>query len=596
MISLQAVTVCLPLGKPNPRTILNEISFSVHAGEKIAVVGRNGSGKTTLLQTIAGLIPPAAGSVEVKKTGMKTCAPAHGADENAHDAPPSVALLLQDSDNQFVASSVRNELLLGLGGTAHGDAETKRRLEAAAERFRLKDVLDRNPHRLSGGEKQRLAFATIWMSEPDILLLDEPTTYLDGPSRNRCYEFVDLMCGDERAVVWAAPGGEDLMRVDRVLWLEEGRIRYYGLLKDLLEDLPKLERSGIVLPPVAAMSSRLARAIPGMSEDDAVLEPDGKATSPTATASRVSVLAARILASLANEGEGDISSREASAPHSSAGADPSSAAMGKAVVTLDEVSFSYESGDAIRQVSMQVREGQCVGITGLNGSGKSTLLSLASGALQPSRGKIERLFDSAFGSGEQNVFHLFQSPEQMFFAETVREEIAFGLKHVHGHKVRLDDQIRMALKSADLDPDRMIDRSPMESSFGEMRRLAFAVFIALGPKFLLLDEPTACLDDSGCRVLRKILQQFVGGGGTVMIAAHDAEFLLEVCDRLIYLEEGRVLHDVDISSKALPVDFGWPMEPIPLVLAMQEEMARMGLSVSPRAATLDNLLARLLHR
>ncbi len=596
MISLQAVTVCLPLGKPNPRTVLDEISFSVQAGEKIALVGRNGSGKTTLLQTIAGLIPPAAGSVVVKKAGMKTCARAHGRDEHVNDAPPSVALLLQDSDNQFIASSVRNELRLGLRGTAHGDADAKRRLEAAAERFRLTEVLDRNPHRLSGGEKQRLAFATIWMSEPDILLLDEPTTYLDGPSRNRCYEFVDLMCGDERAVVWAVPGGEDLMRVDKVLWLEDGRIHHCGLLKDLLEDLPKLEGSGIVLPPVAAMSFRLAHAIPGMRKDDEALEPDGKVTHSAATASRVSALAARVLASLADEGEIDIPGLEAAALRRAAGDDLSSAALGKAVVTFDEVSFSYAAGDAVQQVSMQVHEGQCVGITGLNGSGKSTLLSLASGALQPSRGKIERLFDDAFGSGEQNVFHLFQSPEQMFFAETVREEIAFGLKHVHGHKVRLDDPIRMALKSADLDPDRMIDRSPIESSFGEMRRLAFAIFIALGPKFLLLDEPAACLDDSGSRVLRRILQQFVGEGGTVMIAAHDADFLLEVCDRLIYLEEGRILHDADISSKALPEDFAWPTEPPPLVLAIQEEMARMGLSVSPRAATFDNLLARLLHR
>jgi energy-coupling factor transporter ATP-binding protein EcfA2 len=264
------------------------------------------------------------------------------------------------------------------------------------------------------------------------------------------------------------------------------------------------------------------------------------------------------------------------------------------VVALNDVSFSYGSGDAVRLASLRIGEGDCVGITGPNGSGKSTLLSLASGALQPSRGGIERLYDVPFDAGAQNVFHLFQNPERMFFAETVREEIAFGLRHVHGQRVRLDSFIRRALREADLEPGRVMDRSPVSLSFGEMRRLAFAVFIALGPRFLLLDEPAACLDDSGTRLLRNVLHRFVGDGGTVMIAAHDTEFLFEVCDRLIYLEEGRIVSDVDISSKCFPEDFKWPSEPQPLILALQDEMSRQGLDVSPRAATIDNLLERLL--
>jgi energy-coupling factor transport system ATP-binding protein len=583
MISLEAVTVSLPPGKPSARTILKEISFTVAAGEKIAIFGRNGSGKTSLLQTIAGLISPISGSVTVARSGAAT---------NTESAPPSIALLLQEADNQFVASSVRNELMLGLLAAANRDADIEWRLQLAAERFDLKGVLERNPHRLSGGEKQRLAFATIWLAEPDILLLDEPTTYLDAPSRNRCFEFVDMLCGDESAVVWATLGGEDLMRVDRVLWLENGEIHYFGLLKDLFADFPRLKQSGIVLPPLAALSSRLADSLPGVSMDENIFEPDGNVPSQNATAARVSILAERIVSAHGNGKSEHHSAGEAGTPNRVAG--NGSLPESRAVVTFDDVTFSYNSCEAIRHLSVQIYQGQCVGITGRNGSGKSTLLSLASGALQPSGGKLERLYESAFDRGTQNVFHLFQSPEQMFFAETVREELAFGLEHVHGHKVMLDAPIRQALQESDLEPDQLINRSPLDLSFGEMRRLAFAVFISLKPKFLLLDEPTACLDDSGIRILQGVLRKFILDGGTVLIASHEAEFLFEVCDRLIYLGDGKIMQDVDISSKYLPEDFEWPYTPHPLIMALQFEMARLGLNVTPPAATVDSLIARLL--
>jgi len=584
MISLQAVTVRLPAGKPDARTILEDVSFTVHAGEKIAVAGRNGSGKTTLLQTIAGLICPCAGTVTVRKA-----ASAGGG------SSPSTALLLQEADNQFVASSVRNELLLGLDGAASRNPDATRRMEAAAERFRLTELLDRNPHRLSGGEKQRLAFATIWMSAPDILLLDEPTTYLDAPSRNRCYEFVNMLSGDHCAIVWATPGGEDLLRVDKILWLDDGEIRFSGSLRDLLVTIPPSERPSIVLPPLSVLSSRLARELPEMGTGGAVFERDGTPASSAAAAARVRALAERVLECLGGEdlpgadraGWNDTESERMD------GAGPSSQAEGKVIVALHGASYSYGSGDAVRDVTMEIRQGRCVGVTGLNGSGKSTLLSLLSGALQPTAGTVVRMYDRPFEAGAQNVFHLFQSPERMFFAETVGEELAFGLRHVHGRKARLDDLIRRALEEAGLEPAVVMDRSPLNLSFGEMRRLAFAVFLSLRPGFVLLDEPAACLDDAGTRLLRGIVDRFVADGGTVMIAAHDADFLFEACDRLIYLQEGRIVRDVDISSKFLPLDFEWPEEPLTLILALQEEMARQGLDVSPRAATLDGLLSRL---
>ncbi|MFH1755838.1 MAG: ATP-binding cassette domain-containing protein, partial [Candidatus Latescibacterota bacterium] len=365
MISLEAVTVCLPPGKAHARTILKEISFSVRSGEKIAVTGSNGSGKTTLLQTIAGLLSPVSGSITVKKSATSP---------RGRATPPSISLLLQEPDNQFVASSVHNELLLGLRGANDRRAKDNRCVQSAVERFDLTDLLERNPHRLSGGEKQRLAFATIWLADPDILLLDEPTTYLDAPSRRRCFEFIDMMCSDESAVVWATPGGEDLLRVDRVLWLDDGSIRFCGVVKDLFEDGPRAEQSGVVPPPIMTLSSQLLGSSSGRNADRSLLEPDGDAAGGSVASTRVNRLAGLVLSS-SHFAMKRMDSRSGLCERARSCGETSPFAPSETILAaFDDVSFAYDACKAIQNISMKIYQGQCVGIAGLNGSGKSTLL------------------------------------------------------------------------------------------------------------------------------------------------------------------------------------------------------------------------------
>ena len=171
-VTLTNVTVELPTHSPDSRKIIDDVSLSIASGEWLALTGANGSGKTTLLHTLAGLHVPSAGTV--------------GWDRPARQ---HTALLLQEPDNQFVTTSVRHELALSI---QHGErdgsegAPGARSVEAAVDRFGLSAFLDRNPHRLSGGEKQRLALATVWLQNPRLLLLDEPTAYLDAASAALC--------------------------------------------------------------------------------------------------------------------------------------------------------------------------------------------------------------------------------------------------------------------------------------------------------------------------------------------------------------------------------------------------------------------------
>jgi energy-coupling factor transporter ATP-binding protein EcfA2 len=550
MISLESVCVSLPSGSPQAKSILENISISLQAGEITVIVGGNGSGKTTLLQTLAGLIQPDSGRVAIAES------PRDGSE-------PVLALLLQEPDNQFVASSVLSELRLGWNRWVGEEATNGSRFKEAIARFELKPLLERNPHRLSGGEKQRLALASIWLARPDILLLDEPTTYLDSASRQRCYEIVAELNSDGTTVVWATPGGQDLTQADRVIWIEQGRIRFDGRWPDLFRCVD-LETAVVVPPPVVSLAINLV-GDRGISD--------------------LEILADRLV-QLAGEKSGSESnfstSRELSHDSGPAG---SFAADPPPLIRLDRVSFAYTDEDVIRGINLEVPAGRCLGITGPNGSGKTTLLHLAAGTLNPTRGGIYRRYETIAEAGRQNVFFLFQSPERMFFAETVQEELAFGLQQLGVGRQDRAIAIEQGLVEAGLEPDGLMDRSPMTLSFGEMRRLALALFLTLKPRVLLLDEPTACLDVPGRDRLRLILNKFLADGGTVMVTSHDLDFVLEVADRLIHLEAGQVSSSLNLAGGMLPEGGEWPIDAVPLILQLQDLLARRGYDSTPRRVT-----------
>lgn len=460
MIHLHEISVSLPPGKDSAATILKGVSLHVHEGDWIALVGPNGCGKTTVLKAAAGLLPLDGGTIERH---------ARANDRPVTGAQPKVGLLLQEPDNQFVASSVRNELLLSVAPEVD-DAGACARLDDASERFLLGGLLERNPHCLSGGEKQRLALATVWLAEPDVLLLDEPTSYLDRAGRERCLRFVQELNRSGIAVVWATPGDDGVESSSRVVYMDSGEVKFEGSVGDFHAEVER-----------GALSCEM---------------PPGARTSGPSPGERAPVL-------------------------------------GRAALSLRNVSFDYGREPVLKDVSLDVYPGECVGITGDNGSGKSTLLSLMSGVLKPVAGKVERA--SPRERGRQDVFHLFQSPERLFFAETVFEEVAFGLRSLGVAGKDASARVREALSRVGLEPEAFADRLPFSLSFGEMRRLAFAIASALGAHVLILDEPASCLDAAGRRVLGQLVEHALENRCAVVIASHEPGTLSSVATRCIEL-------------------------------------------------------------
>lgn len=441
MITLTDATVTYG---DNDRPAIDGVSLRIERGDWIAVVGHNGSGKTTLLATIAGLVPLARGVLE-KAPAIRT------------------ALLMPEPDNQFVAETVRHELTLSVPVDVADDTR-RARVSESIDRFALGAMLDRNPHRLSGGEKQRLAAATVWLEDPHVLLLDEPLAYLDDEANHAVVGFVREMNARGVVVVWATPGGDDVALARRVVQLDHGRLVQDG--------------------PVSARVDSMTRTF-----------------TPPARAARTVTPAEN------------------------------------PVVRLEAVTFAYDDVRVLDGIDLNVAAGECLGVTGRNGAGKSTLLLLAGGALTPAAGRVVRL--AARGGIAGRALYLPQNPERLFFAETVRDEVAFGLRRAGTSRDDANARVDSALRSVGLEPEEFAERSPFQLSSGEMRRVAFAIAESLAPRLLLMDEPASGLDAAGRDALDALIAARLREGSAVVIASHDRAHLQSTCDRVVRLEAGR---------------------------------------------------------
>ncbi|MGY3775765.1 energy-coupling factor transporter ATPase [Helcococcus sueciensis] len=223
-------------------------------------------------------------------------------------------------------------------------------------------------------------------------------------------------------------------------------------------------------------------------------------------------------------------------------------------IKLENVNFDYGNGDdmTLKNINLQINKNEFIGIIGHTGSGKSTLVQLFNGLLYSSSGKVT--VDGQLVSEEtkselkkirQKVGLVFQYPEYQLFEETIALDIAFGPKNLELSEEEVEKRVKESMQLVGLDYEKFKDESPFELSGGQKRRVAIASILAMKPKYLILDEPTAGLDPKGrdeiLGELRKIYES--NEDITVIIVSHSMEDIANLADRVIVMNDGEVFAD-----------------------------------------------------
>jgi energy-coupling factor transport system ATP-binding protein len=478
---------------------LHDLSLTIDEGEVLLVAGPSGCGKSTLIRAINGLIPHAyPGELEgvVRVGGRST------ADQRLRDVSLLVGTVLQDPARQIVGATVEAELAFGPENLGVERAEIRRRIGEVAAAAGIEALLGRETAALSGGERQLLAMAGILMLTPRLYVVDEPLANLDPATASRLLATLRTLADEGHAVVIVEHRVEEALelRPDRVLYLDEGRTRYLGNVDGFLEIA---DPAAVKLPFEVAL--RRYRAVGVAADSHVTLNPGPAAPAPLEP--------------------------EDAPPR----------------LEFKGVRAGYRNGEVLHGVDARLGRREVVAVLGPNGSGKTTLFRTAMRLLEPAAGEVlvdgKSIASRTVASLATTFGYVFQSPSQMLFARTVKEELVFGPRNLGRDPESYDAIVADALRRTGLDALEDIEaRPPLTLSFGQQKRLALAIALSLQPKTLILDEPSAGQDH---RTAASFMQEVLAIPGleSVYLITHDVDLALTHADRILLFRAGEIVAD-----------------------------------------------------
>ncbi|KPJ51013.1 MAG: hypothetical protein AMJ41_00450 [candidate division Zixibacteria bacterium DG_27] len=535
------------------------MSFSIPEGGYIAIIGPNGSGKSTLAHLLAGILFTTSG--ELKIGGLDPKSP-----EQRERLRTLVGLIFQNPDNQLVSVTVEREVAFGLENLGLPPEEMRAHIDWALGEFDLERYRFHSPNRLSGGEKQRLAIASVMAMGPAYLILDEPTSFLDPTGRAEILSVLDRIgsqpvrgCldrgkpdpfrGPQKEVNLGSPRKlttvhitqfpEEACLAQKVVVLNQGKVFLEGSPPEVFSHIEPLESIGLRPPQLGRLQQMLKeRGLRIMGEPCRAEEFLHSLVSLQKKWNRI---------------ESETAIRRGGARE-----EPSGLGKGKnpdKIVSLEELSFRYRDfaskpEEVLSEVNLSISVGEFVGLIGPTGSGKTTLANLISGLLKPTSGRVTF---SREKEGGPRVGLILQFPERQFFRETVSEDIVYGLKNLGFSGGKLKAELERSLQLVDLGAEAFSDRQVHALSGGEQRRVAIASILAMKPELLILDEPFIALDPEATVKLKQSLSRIHEGGTSILLISHDLEAIFELSSRLIILKEGRITADLPSTDRG-----SWP--------------------------------------
>ena len=476
---------------------IEDITLCIPRGAFLVLCGPSGCGKSTLLRQLKSVLTP-----HGVRTGqvLFNGTPLDAADNRMQAS--AIGFVTQNPENQTVTDKVWHELAFGLESLGCDTQTIRRRVAETASFFGIQTWFTRPTAELSGGQKQLLNLASVMVMQPEVLVLDEPTSQLDPIAAS---DFLAALARINRelgtTVILSEHRLEEALALaDTAAVLSGGRLICTGTPAEVGQMLKAAGHSMFQSMPVPMR-------VWAAAETDAacpVTVKDG----------------CRWLAGFA--ASHPLNQLPASEP----------VCGGDVVLSAEDVHFRYdpEQEEVVRGLNLTLRRGECLALLGGNGTGKTTSLKLLAGLKKPQRGAI---------LSQGVVRYLPQNPQTLFLKKTVREDLFDG-REPNAEAIRL---VRLCQLES------LLDRHPYDLSGGEQQRAALAKLLMAQPDILLLDEPTKGMDAAFKEQFAAILKSLLARGAAVLMASHDVEFCAAHAHRCALLFHG------EIVSEATPRSF-----------------------------------------
>lgn len=476
---------------------ISDCTFSVKKGEKVMLCGASGSGKSTLLRLLKRELSPRG-----ELSGNITLMGNDRSELSDRESAEKIGFVMQNPDSQTVCDKVSAELAFGLESFGVKSGEIQSRVGEMAAFFGIEPLYDRDISTLSGGQKQLVALCSVMTTDPDILLLDEPTAQLDPVAARELLGILDRLNKEMGVtIIIAEHDPEELFdSCDKILYLAKGKTEFFGT--------PALTAKYFVENALEGFLPETSKAFSGLCDDLPLNVRQGRA--------KLEKLGVTDIPKQA------VTDTERAEPYA---------------LQCKNLWQRYEknSPDILKGCDLGIRKGECYGLLGSNGGGKSTLLRVICGLCKPYMGTVS-LFgkkQKAYENGSlfrKMLAFLPQEPVTMFVKESVREDL-----------LQSGDKVTVGNVSQRMGIEHLLDRHPWDLSGGEIQKCAFAKILLADPKIIVLDECTKGMDSFAKKALGDVLASLKAEGRTILLVTHDLEFAAQYCDRCGLLFDGKIV-------------------------------------------------------
>lgn len=506
---------------------IDEVDIQIEKGQFIAILGHNGSGKSTFAKHINALLVPGGGTMWVGGRDTKD-------EDELWNIRQSAGMVFQNPDNQIIATVVEEDVGFGPENLGVPTKEIWQRVDDALEKVGMTEYRYRSPNKLSGGQKQRVAIAGVVAMRPECIVLDEPTAMLDPNGRKEVIRTVrDLQKQEKVTVILITHYMEEVTDADYIYVMDKGKVVMEGKPEQIFSKVDLLKHYRLDVPQATAVADELIRK--GF---------------PVSAGTLTGEALCREVVSLARE-RGRIQDPLGKEVYRD---EVKSRPDGDPVLRLKNLNYIYNPGTAyekhaMKGVDLDIWQGEFIGIIGHTGSGKSTLIQHLDGLIRATGGELffqgENIYQEGYSMKtlRQQVGLVFQYPEHQLFEADVLSDVCFGPKNQGLSDEECRQRAKEALQMVGF-PETLYNASPFDLSGGQKRRVAIAGVLAMRPKVLVLDEPTAGLDPKGRDdILDQIALLQKTTHMTVILVSHSMEDVARYVDRIIVMNRGEKIFD-----------------------------------------------------